>query len=389
MMTGTVKNTKLSTMAEVLCEKGMEGLGSAIEILVNEAMCIERERYLNASHYERTPARQGYANGFKPKQLKTRVGELNLLVPQVREGDFYPSFLEKGLRSERALKLSLAEMYIQGVSTRKVSAILEELCGLEVSSAEVSRAAKLLDEEFAQWRNRRLGQYEYLILDARYEKVREGGCVMDSAVLVAYGINPEGKREILGVSVSLSEAEIHWRHFLESLVTRGLHGLISITSDAHAGLKAALRTVFPSILWQRCQFHLQQNAQSYVPKESMKKEVAQDIRYIFNAPNQEEAERFLKIAITKYEKIAPRLSQWMEANIPEGLGVFQLKQSHRRRLRTSNLAERVNREIKRRTQVASIFPSAASCERLVTGVLIEISEEWGGGKTYLNVDDYE
>jgi transposase-like protein len=208
-------------------------------------------------------------------------------------------------------------MYIQGVSTRKVSAILEELCGLEVSSAEVSRAAKLLDEEFGQWRERRLGRYEYLILDARYEKVREGGNVIDSAVLVAYGINAQGKREILGVSVSLSEAEVHWRHFLESLVSRGLHGLISITSDAHSGLKAALRAVFPSVIWQRCQFHLQQNAQAYIPKQSMKKEVAQDIRHIFNAPNREEADRFLKMAVTKYEEVAPQLSKWMEANIPE------------------------------------------------------------------------
>ncbi len=386
-MTERVEDTKLLAMAEVLCEKGMAGLGSAIEILINEAMRIERDRHLNASPYERTEARHGYANGFKPKQLKTRIGALNLSIPQVREGNFYPSFLEKGLRSERALKLSLAEMYIQGVSTRKVSAILEELCGLEVTSQEVSRAATLLDEEFTQWRNRQLGQYNYLILDARYEKVRQGGCVVDSAVLVAYGVDMEGKRHILGVSVSLSEAEIHWRQFLESLVSRGLHGLLSITSDAHSGLKAALRAVFPSIPWQRCQFHLQQNAQAYVPKHSMKKEIAEDIRIIFNAPSREEADRFLKITITKYEKTAPQLSAWLEANISEGLTVFELKPSHRRRLRTSNLAERVNREIKRRTRVANIFPSAASCERLVTGVLIEISEEWESGKVYLCTDD--
>ncbi len=245
----------------------------------------------------------------------------------------------------------------------------------------------MLDEEFTQWRNRQLGQYNYLILDARYEKVRQGGCVVDSAVLVAYGVDMEGKRHILGVSVSLSEAEIHWRQFLESLVSRGLHGLLSITSDAHSGLKAALRAVFPSIPWQRCQFHLQQNAQAYVPKHSMKKEIAEDIRIIFNAPSREEADRFLKITITKYEKTAPQLSAWLEANISEGLTVFELKPSHRRRLRTSNLAERVNREIKRRTRVAKIFPSAASCERLVTGVLIEISEEWESGKVYLCTDD--
>ena len=376
-----------SALAEVLSEKGLDGLGSAVEILINEAMRIERDRHLNAKAYERTELRNGYSNGFKPKQLNTRVGTLNLQVPQVRESNFYPSFLERGLRSERALSLSLAEMYIQGVSTRKVSSILEEMCGFEVTSMDVSRASKLLDEEFGQWRSRSLGQYVYLMLDARYEKVRQGGSVVDSAVLVAYGIDTKGIRHVLGVSVSLSEAEVHWRAFLESLVSRGLHGLTLITSDAHSGLKAALRAVFPSVPWQRCQFHLQQNAQAYVPKQSMKKEVSEDIRIIFNAPNREEADRQLKLAMAKYEKTAPQLSQWMETAIPEGLTVFHFKSSHRRRLRTSNLAERVNREIKRRTKIASIFPNPASCERLVTGVLIEISEEWESGKVYLSMEE--
>ena len=376
-----------SALAEVLSEKGLDGLGSAVEILINEAMRIERDRHLNAKAYERTELRNGYSNGFKPKQLNTRVGTLNLQVPQVRESNFYPSFLERGLRSERALSLSLAEMYIQGVSTRKVSSILEEMCGFEVTSMDVSRASKLLDEEFGQWRSRSLGQYVYLMLDARYEKVRQGGSVVDSAVLVAYGIDTKGIRHVLGVSVSLSEAEVRWRAFLESLVSRGLHGLTLITSDAHSGLKAALRAVFPSVPWQRCQFHLQQNAQAYVPKQSMKKEVSEDIRIIFNAPNREEADRQLKLAMEKYEKTAPQLSQWMETAIPEGLTVFHFKSSHRRRLRTSNLAERVNREIKRRTKIASIFPNPASCERLVTGVLIEISEEWESGKVYLSMEE--
>lgn len=383
----TTNDRGFSALAEVLSEKGLDGLGSAVELLINEAMRIERDRHINATAYERTEMRSGYANGFKPKQLNTRLGSLNLQVPQVREGDFYPSFLERGIRSERALKLALAEMYIQGVSTRKVTSILEEMCGLEVTSMEVSRSAKLLDEEFGKWRARPLGQYIYLVLDARYEKVREGGSVIDSAVLVAYGIDSAGIRHVLGVSVSLSEAEVHWRAFFESLVSRGLHGLTGITSDAHSGLKAALRAVFPSVPWQRCQFHLQQNAQAYVPKQSMKKEVAEDIRVIFNAPNREEADRHLKLAMLKYEKTAPQLVQWMETAIPEGLTVFRFRSTHRRRLRTSNMAERVNREIKRRTKVASIFPNAASCERLVTGILIEISEEWESGKVYLSMNE--
>lgn len=382
-----INDTKLSDLAEIISENGMDGIGSAVQILINEAMIIERDRHLHAQAYERTESRTGYANGFKPKTLKTRLGALNLAVPQVRDGDFYPSFLERGIRSERALKLSLAEMYIQGVSTRKVSSILEELCGLEVTSTEVSRASKLLDDEFSTWRNRPLSRYMYLILDARYEKVCQGGCVVDSAVLVAYGVGADGKRHVLGVSVSLSEAETHWRSFLESLVVRGLHGLTCITSDAHSGLKAAIRAVFPSVPWQRCQFHLQQNAQAYVPKQSMKKQVAEDIRNIFNACNRIEADRLLQLTIAKYEKSAPQLSQWMESNIPEGLSVFTFNSSHRRRLRTSNLAERVNREIKRRTKIACIFPNVESCQRLVTAVLIEISEEWETGKKYLPMND--
>ena len=382
-----INDTKLSDLAEIISENGMDGIGSAVQILINQARIIERDRHLHAQAYERTESRTGYANGFKPKTLKTRLGALNLAVPQVRDGDFYPSFLERGIRSERALKLSLAEMYIQGVSTRKVSSILEELCGLEVTSTEVSRASKLLDDEFSTWRNRPLSRYMYLILDARYEKVRQGGCVVDSAVLVAYGVGADGKRHVLGVSVSLSEAETHWRSFLESLVVRGLHGLTCITSDAHSGLKAAIRAVFPSVPWQRCQFHLQQNAQAYVPKQSMKKQVAEDIRNIFNACNRIEADRLLQLTIAKYEKSAPQLSQWMESNIPEGLSVFNFNSSHRRRLRTSNLAERVNREIKRRTKIACIFPNVESCQRLVTAVLIEISEEWETGKKYLPMND--
>jgi len=386
-MTLGINDTLFSSLSEVLCEKGLEGLGSAVEILINEAMKIERAKHINAKLYERTEMRSGYSNGFKPKQLNTRLGTLNLQIPQVRDSSFYPSFLERGLRSERALSLSLAEMYIQGVSTRKVSRILEEMCGFEVSSQDVSRASKLLDEEFIKWRTRPLGRYEYLILDARYEKVRQGGQVLDSAVLIAYGIDCTGVRSVLGLSVLLSEAEVHWRKFLEDLSSRGLHGLKLITSDAHSGLKAALKTVFPSIPWQRCQFHLQQNAQSYVPKQSMKKEVADDIRVIFNAPNKLEADRHLSLMISKYEKLAPKLSEWMERSIPEGLTVFNFKATHRIRLRTTNLAERVNREIKRRTKIVNIFPNVESCERLITGVLIEISEAWGNEQVYLSMKE--
>src|SRR5579871_5015530 len=186
-----VENNKLSEAVKLIAEQGFGGMAEAMQILLNEAMLIERTRHLQALPYERNPLRQDYANGFKPKQLKTQLGELSLNVPQVREGEFYPSFLEKGIRSERALKLALAEMYVQGVSTRKVNAVLQELCGLEISSTEVSRAAKLLDEELSNWKKRPLNKYHYIFLDARYEKVRESGCVIDCAILIAYGVNAQ------------------------------------------------------------------------------------------------------------------------------------------------------------------------------------------------------
>ena len=380
-----VNDNKIFEAVQLIAEKGFAGMTEAMQILFNEAMLIERSRYLGASPYERSDTRQDYANGFKPKQLKTKLGELSLSVPQVRSCEFYPSFLDKGVRSERALKLALAEMYVQGVSTRKVESILQELCGLQISSTEVSRAAKLLDEELTAWKTRPLQKHRFVFFDARYEKIRQGGCVIDSALLIAYGINEHGKRDILGISVSLSEAEVHWREFLASLVQRGLHGIELIVSDAHVGLKAALRAVFPSVPWQRCQFHLQQNAQAYVTVQKRKREVAESIRAIFNAENKVEADRLLRIAIEKYQKHMPQLAKWMENNLAEGLMVFEFPAPYRRRLRTANIAERVNEEIRRRTRVARIFPNVASCERLAGAVVMEIAEEWMANAVYLNL----
>lgn len=369
----------------VLSQEGLGGMSDIMTLLLNEAMKVERARHLQAAPYERVDDRNGYANGFKPKQMKTRIGILDLQVPQVRESEsgFYPSILERGLRSERALKCAIAEMYLQGVATRRVKSILRELCNCEVSSTQVSRVTKLLDEELQQWRARAIGPMDYVILDARYEKVRRNGAVVDNAVLIAHGIDPEGKRHVLGVSVSLSEQELHWRGFLESLTERGLHGVKLIISDAHSGLKAAKQAVFPSVPWQRCQFHLQQNAQSHVPKKSMKKEIAATIRAIFNAPNRIEADRLLAMAVKQYESTAADLTRWMEVAIPEGLTVFDFPIEYQKKLRTSNLAERTNKEIKRRTRVVGIFPNVDACERLVTALLIEMHDEWQLGNRYL------
>ena len=371
---------------EQLTEQGLDGLPDLIRVLVNEAMRIERENYLGAKPYERSKDRQGHANGYKPKTIKTRIGEVTFDIPQVREGGFYPNSLEKGIRSERALLLTLAEMYVQGVSTRKVAAITERLCGTQINASQVSRAAQLLDEELETWRNRPLGEVIYLYLDARYEKVRQAGSVRDAAILMASGVKKDGKRTILGVSVSLSEAETHWRVFLEGLVKRGLHGVQLIISDDHTGMEAARKAVFTGIPWQRCQFHLQQNAQSYVPRVGMRGEVAEDIRAIFNAPDRETAETYLKKAVEKYAVIAPKLADWMEVNVPEGFTVFSFSQSHRRRLRTSNYMERLSQEIRRRTRIVRVFPNEPACLRLVSAILMEIGEEWEFGRLYLNLE---
>jgi putative transposase len=379
-------STVFETVMQLLTDAGFDGFAQVFQILVNEAMKAERADALQAQPYERTGARRGYANGFKPKTVTTRLGKIPLLVPQVR-GDvtFYPSALERGVRSERALKLAVAEMYVQGVSTRKVTEVMETLCGLEISSTDVSRAATLLDDELTQWRTRPLGEMPYLVLDARYEKVRHAGAVVSCAVLLAVGVNPKGKREILGLSVSLSEAETHWRDFLAGLQDRGLHGVRYVTSDDHAGLKAALQARLPGVPWQRCQFHLQQNALQYVPKVALRKEVAADLRDVFDAPDRPEADRRLARTVAKYRKTAPKLAEWIETNVPEGLTVLILPPGHRKRMRTTNLLENLNKQIKRRTRVATLFPNEASLLRLVAAVLVEITEDWETGKVYLDM----
>ena len=388
-MAQRIEHHPLDAAFAALLSNGLDGAGEALRILVNEASKIERAHFLNARPHERTAERTDYANGFKPKSVMTRVGQLTFDVPQVRGGGFYPSALEKGTRTEQALNIALAEMYVQGVSTRKVTDILVKLLGPEVSisSTQVSRAAEQLDAGLTVWRERPLDETPYVFLDARYERVREGGRLVDCAVLVAVGVTRGGHRRVLGVSVALSEAEVHWRAFLDSLVRRGLKGVKLIVSDDHAGLKAARRATLPSVPWQRCQFHLQQNAQAYVTRLDQRKPVAQRIRAIFNAPDRAEAERLLKQAIEAWSADAPKLAQWAEDNLPEGFTVFELPLAQRPRLRTTNGLERINREIKRRTRVASIFPNAASCLRLVSALLAECDEDWMTGKIYLNLKD--
>ena len=337
--------TLSAPLLELITQNGLDALPHALTVLLNAAMQAERQKHLGVAPYERSPQRTDHANGYKDKTLLTRVGTLDLSVPQTRNGEFYPSALERGQRSERALTLALAEMYVQGVSTRKVGRIVEELCGASVSSSQVSRAAALLDNVLAQWRERPLGCFPYVYLDARYESVRQDGVVSKAAVLVAVGVDTAGKRHILGVSVALSEQEPHWRQFLAGLVKRGLSGVRLLVSDAHEGLKAARQAVFGGVPWQRCQFHLQQNAQAHVTRQDKKAEVAADLRAVFAAAERHEAEALLKRTVQKWEPVMPKLAAWMESSVPESLNVFAFPEPHRRLLRTTNGVERLNRPL--------------------------------------------
>ncbi len=383
-----VETNPLEAAYAVLLENGLDGAGEALRILVNEAAKLERAEFLGAAPYERTATRRDYANGFKPKTMLTRLGELTFQVPQVRSGDFYPSALEKGTRTDQAVNLALAEMYVQGVSTRRVIEVLQRLLGPEISlsTAQVSRAAAKLDEGLKAWRERPLGEVPYLFLDARYEKVRLEGRIVDCAVLIAVGVEASGKRRVLGCTIATSEAEINWRRFLESLLARGLHGVKLIVADDHAGLKAARRAVLPAVPWQRCQFHLQQNAGQFVSRQEARKTVAAKMRTIFNAPDKIEAERLLKTTLEAWRKEHPKLAEWAETAIPEGLTVFDFPATHRIRLRTTNGMERINRELRRRTRVASIFPNPDACLRLISALLAEIDDDWMTGKIYLNLN---
>lgn len=385
MISNKTNKALISEILEEFANNGISQLKETLERLFNQLMLAEREEVIGAAPYERTPERKGYSNGFKEKRLLTRSGELELLVPQTRGTDFYPSCLEKGEKVEQALKVALAEAYVQGVSTRRMKALTEELCGKEISSAQVSRFAEVLDEEVKKFKERPLGSYRYLYLDADYEKVRYEGSVRSLAVLKAVGVTEEGFREVLGISCSLSEAEAHWRNFLEDLLKRGLKGIQLVISDSHKGIRESLRAVLPSVKWQRCLFHLAQNASAYAPKAFMKREICQAVREIYQAVDKSEAEMRLKSTVRHFKDRASQFCDWLEEHFMEGLTFFDFPKEHWRKIRTVNVIERINQEQKRRTRVVRLFPSVESCERLVVTIAMRIHEEWATNKKYLTI----
>ena len=378
-----VQDTVIEELMEQIISNGPEDMASVFARLFDLAMRMEREQFLDAGHYERVSRRRGYANGYKSKKVDTPAGTLSLNVPKTAghlEGcgePFFPQSLERGRRSSRAVMLAVAEMYIKGVSTRDAEAVMKEFGIESLSSTQVSRATKLLDDELSAWRNRPLGEIHYLIVDARYEKARVGGVVRDVAVLSAIGIGPDERRRVLGVSCALSEAEVHWRAFFESLLKRGMRGVQFVVSDDHSGLKAARKAVFGGAVWQRCQFHLAQNAIHHAPNQKIRKRIGGELRQIWNAPNLETATENLRLLVENYRQKTPDLAKWLEDNVPEGLAVFTLPDHHRRRLRTSNPIERgIQQELKRRTRKVRVFPNIKSLERLVSAILVEIDEKW-------------
>jgi len=362
-------------------------LKELVEWLLQELLELEFTQFLGAERYQRTPHRRGYRNGHRERQLHTRVGTLTLRVPRDREGRFSPALFQRYQRSEKALVLALQEMYLQGVSTRKVRAITEELCGTEFSKDRVSALAQALDEELERWRKRPLRKrYPYLVCDARYEHVRDDGRIESEAVLVVMGVNEEGNREVLSVAVAPAEEEASWGEVLADLLERGLdpQAVRYVVSDDHRGLRAALARYLPRARWQWCQMHYQRAAGAKVPRKA-RAEVHAGLQDVFQAPDRATALRRVREWQQRWERRFPELVEWLEGTIEFALTVFDLPAGHRRRLRTTNGLERFLREIRRRSRVVGIFPNRRSCLRLVTALAMEQSEEWLTGHRYLDM----
>jgi len=380
------KSTPISTHAKALLGSDENYLKPLIQHLVQEALEAEMDEALGASKGERSEERRGYRSGYYSRGLITRVGKLELRVPQDRQGHFSTEIFERYQRSEKALVSALAEMYIQGVSTRKVKAITEELCGHAFSASTVSRINKSLDAELKRFAKRRLEQeYPYLVLDARYEKVRQDGIIQSQAVLVAIGITWEGRREVLGVDLANRESRNSWREFLEELKERGLRGVELVITDDHRGLKQALREVLSEAAWQRCYVHFLRNALDYLPRKA-DDDCLMELRWLYDRRSLEEAQRDLGQWLKRWSERYPKLCTWVEDNIEETFTFYRWPLAHHKHLKSTNMLERLNQELKRRTHVIRIFPNEASCLRLVRALAVEIHENWIEQHRYLNME---
>jgi putative transposase len=364
----------------------MKGL---VREVLQQVLEAEMDETVGAAKSQRTEGRNGYRSGYYSRSLVTRVGNVELRVPQDRQGHFRTEVFERYQRSEKALVGALTEMYVQGVSTRKVKAITEELCGHEFSASTISRLNQNLDEELAKFATRRLEEeYPYLILDARYEKVREDGVIRSRAVLVALGVNWDGRRCVLAVELANRESTSSWTAFLVKIRERGLRGVEFVASDDHPGLKRAIAEVVPEAAWQRCYVHFLRNALDHLPRKA-DDDCLTELRWIYDRRNLQEARQDLAAWLKKWEERYRKLCQWVEENIEETLTFYRLPQSHHKHLKSTNMLERLNEELKRRTLVVRIFPNAESCLRLVRALAVEVHENWVEATRYLNMADLE
>jgi transposase-like protein len=384
-MTPRQVNANVALVKEVLLQDG-EFLRPLVQTIMQRILEEEMDETVGAEKSERTPTRMGYRSGYYPRTLVTRVGKLELRVPQDRHGRFRTEVFERYQRSEKALVAALAEMYVQGVSTRKVKAITEELCGHEFSASTISRINASLDEELAKFAARRLEEdYPYLVLDARYEKVREDGLIRSRAVLVAIGINRDGRRCVLAVDLANRESQTSWREFLLGLKQRGLTGVEFVVSDDHAGLKKAIAEILATAVWQRCYVHFLRNALDYLPRRG-DDDCMMELRWLYDRHDIQESRRDLAAWLAKWGAKYPKLCDWVEANIEETFSFYRLPREHHKHMKSTNMLERLNEEIKRRTHVVRIFPNEASCLRLIRALAVEIHENWIEATRYLNMD---
>jgi transposase-like protein len=381
----SAKRSALKAEVKQILAEDQDLLKAVVAATLQQTLEAEMDETLGAEKSERTPNRLGYRAGYYGRTLVTRVGKIELRVPQDRQGRFRTEVFERYQRSEKALVMAMMEMYLQGVSTRKVKAVTEELCGHEFSSSAVSRVVAKLDEELEKFSRRRLDEdYPYLILDARYEKVREDGAVRSQAVLIAIGIDWEGRRNVLAVELANRESASSWKELLISLRDRGLRGVQLAISDDHAGLRRAIREVLPEAIWQRCYVHFLRNALDYLPRKA-NDDCLMELRWLYDRRNVEEARRDLAAWVTKWGKRYPKLCLWVEENIEETLSFYRLPRQHHKNLKSTNMLERIMEEIKRRTLIVRIFPNAASCLRLVRALAVEMHENWIEAIRYLNM----
>jgi putative transposase len=358
---------------------------AALEALLQAALEAQMTEAIGAEKGERTETRLSYRSGYYGRSLITRVGTLELRVPQDRLGRFSTDLFERYQRSEKALVGTLAEMYVQGVSTRKVKAVTEALCGHSFSASAISAVNKSLDEALRKFADRRLREpFPYLIVDARYEKVRESGIIVSQAVLVAVAVDGEGRRQVLGVELANRESRSSWRDFLSGLKQRGLFGVEFVVSDDHEGLKGAIREVLPGAVWQRCYVHFLRNALDYVPRK-VGDDCLQELRWIYDRRDLAEVRRDIAQWLAKWQTKYPKLCDWAEDNIEETLTYYRLPLAHHKHMKSTNMLERLNQEIKRRTHVVRIFPNMESCLRLVRALAVETHENWLEGTRYLNM----